>query len=319
MEEQILLSYLKVFSIILIFVSILVLIFISNTLNKKIILINNSFEIKKGEKFENVIDNIKNFSDFEKNTLKLYNYSQNLFFNKFIHFGDFYIKNDVSAIEFVITIYKPSNNYNKITIIEGWSKDKLNSELLKYFKDFREIDYNNIIADTYFFEKNIDFKIFLNKLKKTKTKYFNKYINHKLLKSFSKDEIIIIGSLIEKEGLDVDDKKNIASVIFNRLNKKMRLQIDATVLYAITDGKFNLDRSLTLKDLKFNHSYNTYLFDGLPPKPISYVGRETLDIIFENYSTDFLFYFFNYSLNRHIFSKTYEEHLKKLNDYRNSK
>jgi len=319
LEEQILLSYLKVFSIILIFVSILVLIFISNTLNKKIILINNSFEIKKGEKFENVIDNIKNFSDFEKNTLKLYNYSQNLFFNKFIHFGDFYIKNDVSAIEFVITIYKPSNNYNKITIIEGWSKDKLNSELLKYFKDFREIDYNNIIADTYFFEKNIDFKIFLNKLKKTKTKYFNKYINHKLLKSFSKDEIIIIGSLIEKEGLDVDDKKNIASVIFNRLNKKMRLQIDATVLYAITDGKFNLDRSLTLKDLKFNHSYNTYLFDGLPPKPISYVGRETLDIIFENYSTDFLFYFFNYSLNRHIFSKTYEEHLKKLNDYRNSK
>ena len=159
MEEQILLSYLKVFSIILIFVSILVLIFISNTLNKKIILINNLFEIKKGEKFENVIDNIKNFSDFEKNTLKLYNYSQNLFFNKFIHFGDFYIKNDVSAIEFVITIYKPSNNYNKITIIEGWSKDKLNSELLKYFKDFREIDYNNIIADTYFFEK-YRFKIF---------------------------------------------------------------------------------------------------------------------------------------------------------------
>ena len=73
--------------------------------------------------------------------------------------------------------------------------------------------------------------------------------------------------------MDIDDK-NIASVIFNRLNKKMRLQIDATVLYAITDGKFNLDRSLTLKDLKFNHSYNTYLFDGLPPKPISYVGRK---------------------------------------------
>ena len=55
---------------------------------------------------------------------------------------------------------------------------------------------------------------------------------------------------------------------------------------------------------------------GLPPKPISYVGKETLDIIFENYKTDFLFYFFNNSLKRHIFSKTYIEHKKKLNEYK---
>ena len=46
------------------------------------------------------------------------------------------------------------------------------------------------------------------------------------------------------------------------------------------------------------------------------MGKKTLDIIFENYKTDFLFYFFNNSLNRHIFSKTYEEHKKKLNEYR---
>ena len=68
----------------------------------------------------------------------------------------------------------------------------------------------------------------------------NKYKNNKFLNKFTENEIMIIGSLIEKEGLDEEDKKKISSVIFNRLNKNMKLQIDATVLYAITNGKYNL-------------------------------------------------------------------------------
>ena len=104
----------------------------------------------------------------------------------------------------------------------------------------------------------------------------------------------------------------------NRLNNNMKLQIDATVLYAITDGKYNLDRKLLLSDLKFDDPYNTYKYKGLPPKPISYVGRQTIDIIFENNNTDFLFYFFNNSLNRHIFSNNYEDHRKKLYEFRNN-
>ena len=127
---------------------------------------------------------------------------------------------------------------------------------------------------------------------------------------------MVIGSLLEKEGLDANDKRKISSVIFNRLNKKMKLQIDATVLYAITNGEYNLDRNLLLSDLKIIHPYNTYINKGLPPKPISYVGRKTLDIIFENHKSDFLFYFFNKSLNKHIFSKSYENHKSKLNEYR---
>ena len=129
---------------------------------------------------------------------------------------------------------------------------------------------------------------------------------------------MIIGSLIEKEGLGYIDKKNI-SVIINRLNKKMKLQIDATVIFAITDGKFDLDRDLLYKDLKINNKFNTYLYKGLPPKPISYVGKNTLDIFFKDYKTVLLFYFFNNSLKKHIFSKTFNEHKKKLDDYRSSK
>ena len=53
----------------------------------------------------------------------------------------------------------------------------------------------------------------------------------------------------------------------------MKLQIDATVLYAITEGRYDLNRKLLLSDLKIDHPYNTYINNGLPPKPISYVER----------------------------------------------
>ena len=74
-----------------------------------------------------------------------------------------------------------------------------------------------------------------------------------------------------------------------------------------------------LSDLKIDHPYNTYINYGLPPKPISYVGRKTLDIIFEKKETEFMFYFFNKSLNKHIFSNNYEEHKLRLNEYRRQK
>ena len=127
---------------------------------------------------------------------------------------------------------------------------------------------------------------------------------------------MIIGSLIEKEAIDDYDKKLISSVIFNRLKKNMRLQIDATVIYALTDGSYIFDRKLTYGDLKIPHEFNTYHVYGLPPKPISYVGRKTIDIILENYKSNYLFYFYNKYKNLHIYSKTFAEHKEKLNEYR---
>ena len=164
--------------------------------------------------------------------------------------------------------------------------------------------------------KGENFKI-INKLKTNKLKYFKNNFKNELFNHYSENELLIIGSLIEKEGLDENDKRLISSVIFNRLNKRMKLQIDATVLFALTNGRYDLERKLLISDLKIDHPFNTYMYKGLPPKPISYVGKKTLDIIFENNKSDFLFYFFNNSLNRHIFSKTFNEHKNKLNEYRN--
>ncbi len=318
MEEQTLRYYLKVFSTSIIIFLFFITLFIFNSLNKELLFSKKSLTIKKGDKIEKILEtNIENLFSTEIYFIKLYYKINVLFFNKFIHYGEFYIKNNISFIDLLKIISKPSNVLNKITIVEGWSQDQLNKELSKYFKDFYPIPYENIIADTYFFNKNYDFEKFVKYLYNIKEKNLKKYQNNNIYDSYTHDEILTIGSLIEKEGLDTQDKKIISSVIFNRIKKDMKLQIDASVLYAITNGKFNLNRKLLYNDLQFEHPYNTYLYKGIPPKPISYVGKKTIEIIFQNYKTDFLFYFFNKSLNRHVFSKNYEQHKKKLNEYRN--
>ena len=99
----------------------------------------------------------------------------------------------------------------------------------------------------------------------------------------------------------------------------MKLQIDATVIYALKDSNIELNRQLIYKDLKIKHKFNTYHIYGLPPEPISYVGLKTIELIFENYSTNYLFYFYNTLENKHIYSINYKNHLKKLNEYRSKK
>ncbi len=319
MEEQILHYYLKVSRIIII-IFLFFIIFFLYVINKDIFLEKKLISIDRGDTIEKIIfKNVTNISNLEISIIKLYYYYNSIFKNKFIHYGDFFIDKEISPIDLISIISQPSNVVNKITIIEGWSKDELNNELSKNFTEYKEIPYESIIADTYYFEKNKNYDSFTKNLNNFKNDYFKKYKNNKLLEKFTINEIMIIGSLLEKEGLGTEDKRKISSVILNRLNNKIKLQIDATVIYALTDGKYNLNRKLLLKDLKFDHPYNTYRYYGLPPKPISYVGKKTLDVIFQTNQTDFMFYFFDNSLNRHIFSETFEEHKKKLNEYRNQK
>ena len=72
----------------------------------------------------------------------------------------------------------------------------------------------------------------------------------------------------------------------------MKLQIDASTIFSITKGKFKFTRKLLHNDLRINDIYNTYSIYGLPPNPICYVGRKTIEIVLENYKK--FFYNFMY-------------------------
>ena len=314
LEERILRFYLKVFSFLSIFLIYFFYLFLVREINIK----NNFFIIKKNENYINIINNNITDNDF------------NLFFYKLalrtilsikneIHFGKFLIKNNSTYYQILKTIVLPSNFYNKITIVEGWTKNNLNIILSQNFTNFFELDYNKIIADTYMLNDGSSFFQFKKLLDKRFLLIKSKFKEHPMSKKYSFDEILVIASLLEKEGIDYEDKRKIYSVIMNRLKLNMKLQIDATVIFSLTGGKSDLKRKLTYADLKIDNSYNTYKNYGLPPGPISYVGYKTIELILEDYKTDYLFYFYNSFENNHIFSLNYKDHLKRLNEYRSKK
>ncbi len=85
-------------------------------------------------------------------------------------------------------------------------------------------------------------------------------------------QLLVAASIVEEEASRSEDRPKVARVIYNRLNAGMKLEMDATVLYAIGQRK----SSLTLSDLDVDSPYNTRKFPGLPPTPIAAPGRESL-------------------------------------------
>ena len=311
LEERILRYCLSLFSLVLILIY-----FIHLFAFKPIYLEENKIIIDKGSPISKIIENSSIKNNFlEKKlftiSLILYNklYSQ-------INFGKFKIKKNSSFIDIIKIISKKSNIDYRLTIIEGWEKYQLNHYLGNIYINFEELSYTDLIANTYIINSSNNFKqlkIFLNN---KKNDFFKKYINNEIIEKYGIKKVLIIASLVEKESKTTRDKKLITSVIFNRLRMGMKLQIDATVISSITNGKFKLDRSLQYKDLKISHPLNTYKISGLPQEMISYVGEHTIKIVLDNPKSDFLFYFYNILEKKHIFSNNYSEHKDKLNDYR---
>jgi UPF0755 protein len=119
-------------------------------------------------------------------------------------------------------------------------------------------------------------------------------------------ELLILASLIERETRVDDERPLVAGVISNRLAQGLRLQIDATVVYALGGGPRDI---VTLEDLEVDSPYNTYRVDGLPPTPISGVGTAAFQAAFAPADTPFLFYVLDPACDgTHVFAETLEEH-----------
>ncbi|WP_244426210.1 endolytic transglycosylase MltG [Rhizobium mesoamericanum] len=124
----------------------------------------------------------------------------------------------------------------------------------------------------------------------------------------SKDELVILASIVEKETGVADERAHVASVFLNRLAKGMRLQSDPTIIYGLFggDGK-PTDRPIYQSDLKKETPYNTYVIKGLPPTPIANPGRDALEAVANPWKTQDL-YFVADGSGGHVFAATLEEH-----------
>jgi UPF0755 protein len=125
----------------------------------------------------------------------------------------------------------------------------------------------------------------------------------------SRAEVVTLASIVEGEAKVPEDRPRIAGVYLNRLRRRMPLQADPTVQYAIQLATGARKTRLVERDYRFPSPYNTYLHPGLPPGPIGAPGRASLQAVFEPESVPYLFFVARPD-GGHIFSRTYGEHLR---------
>jgi UPF0755 protein len=122
-------------------------------------------------------------------------------------------------------------------------------------------------------------------------------------------QAVIIASLVEREARVDEDRGKVARVIYNRLEQKMPLQIDATVLYALGRPQ----ESVSFKDREVNSPYNTYRIPGLPPGPIASPGRRSLEATVTPTPGSWLYYVLTDPAGHHSFTANYNEFLNLVN------
>jgi UPF0755 protein len=126
----------------------------------------------------------------------------------------------------------------------------------------------------------------------------------------SRHEVVTLASIIEGEVQFPPDGRYVSSVYHNRLARGMRLQADPTVIYAL--GR---RRRLYERDYQTPSPYNTYLIDGLPPGPIGQPSESSIEAALYPVRTNFL-YFVARTDGKHVFSRTYREHLTAVAEVR---
>jgi UPF0755 protein len=223
----------------------------------------------------------------------------------------------------------------KITIIEGWSnkdiaayleKDKItgSGNFLAAQKNFDYSDYplldnkpkkidleGFIFPDTYFIPTSVPSGTEISDIILTKAlDNFSAKVTPQIVAEGQKNglnltQLITLASILEKEGgKDLDEKKIIAGVFYNRLKDGMPLQSDATVNYAT--GKN--EAQATIADTKIDSPYNTYEHTGLPPGPICNPGLDSILAAAEPTQTDYLYFLTDPATGKAVFAETLEEH-----------
>lgn len=176
----------------------------------------------------------------------------------------------------------------------------------------------SLLPETYFFVRGDDRGALLQRMRDNMQAELARLWDgrdKKLTTLASKEEALVLASIVEKETGVKAERARVAAVFHNRLRIGMPLQSDPTTIYGITLGKTDLGRALTYADLKADNDYNTYVIPGLPPGPISNPGSAALHAVLNPITSKEL-YFVADGTGGHAFAETIEQHNKNVANWR---
>lgn len=303
-----------------------------NALEETLVIQNESidYSIKSGSSLSSVIYDLAN-----KNIIKqpryLLLYARLNGLSHKMKTGDYRLTSNHTAQEFLDDIFTGKVVQFSLTVIEGWSfnqlleavnkhpqikhtvADKSKEEIMDKLELAGTHYEGQFLPDTYNFPKDLTDIEFLKRahisLKSVlKNEWDNRAVGLPYKNSY---EALTMASIVEKETGQASERSQIAGVFIRRLEKRMRLQTDPTVIYGMGD-KFK--GNIRKKDLQRDTPYNTYRRRGLPPTPIALPGRDAIHAALHPTDGDAL-YFVARGDGSHQFSATLAEHNKAVIKY----
>ena len=223
------------------------------------------------------------------------------------------------------------NNMETINQLFGRISLKIEADslsLVKVFSDrefLNDLNLNNesvfslFIPNTYEFFWNTSALQFRERILKEFDIFWNDdRINKSKKINLNPIEVMTLASIVQKETPKVDERPTIAGVYLNRLDKRMKLQADPTVVYTIKkrDGFDTKIRRVLYKDLRIKSPYNTYVNRGLPPGPIVTPDISAIEAVLNPLDHSFIYFVADVSNpGYHLFSRTNAEHNQKKRQY----
>ncbi len=209
----------------------------------------------------------------------------------------------------------------KLSIPEGWTSQMAVARVMENDVLSGEVaavpPEGAILPDTYVFRRGLTRQEILEVMQTKQTKMLDELWDARnpngILKT--KEEAVVLASIVEKETGVPEERPLVASVFINRLKQGIKLQSDPTIIYGLVGGKGKLDRGITKSDLASDTPYNTYVIDGLPPAPIANPGRASLEAVLNPPDTGYV-YFVADGTGGHAFAKTLEEHNANVRKWR---
>lgn len=277
------------------------------------------FVVNKGEGVREIANRLK-AQKLIRDSIVFFLLTRTQGLDKQIQAGDFRINPSMTAQEIASDLTHGTLDI-WITIPEGKRALEIAQLLKEKIPSYKPSWDDQLVAnegylfpDTYLIPKDADISFIISLLTNN---FKNKYSTLPVSQTLSKEQVVIVASLIEREGKNDTDRPLIASVILNRLELGMKLDIDATVQYALgfqVGEQRWWKKNLTIDDLKLVSPYNTYKVAGLPPTPISNPGLASLEAVTNPAKTDYLFYMTDAKGITH-FAKDIKEHNANIQKY----
>jgi UPF0755 protein len=233
--------------------------------------------------------------------------------------GEYELTPGMSARDVLLLFQKGSNYLRQVTLPEGLTSYEI-VQILNAVQDLSGTietipAEGSFLPETYSYRKDEPRSEVIKRMQDALTKTLDTAWEGrtKNLPITTKEDALILASIVEKETGTVEERRRVAGVFINRLRRNMPLQTDPTVIYAITkgahknDGQGPLGRRLLSKDLEINSPYNTYLYTGLPPTPIANAGKASIEAALNPETHEFI-YFVADGTGGHAFAKTLAEH-----------